>query len=148
MLSSASTKIGVIQNVTVTVNGAENWNYPVQRTFLDTGTRVAIFEFAQPITYPEELLVTVSIGAASNYFRLNILPGDVDSSGTVDANDETYEQNLLNANPIGETAVMTADTNGDGVANSADVTYIQNQIAAGQTVLPPEVVISGNGTFL
>ena len=141
---------GIVQQLTVTVNGAENWNYQPTLVALDTTAQTALYQLNQPVAGPEKLLVTASIGSNVAYFRLDTLPGDFNGNGTLTAADVAQEQAVVNSPfPLSDTYdIWSYDINGDGADTQADVAFIQNEINAGETQLPAQLVISRqNGNF-
>lgn len=69
----------------------------------------------------------------------NILDGDANNNGIVDASDIVEIANYMMGNPSGNYNKMAADVNGDGVVNTADVVAIDNIIIITNTPVTPEL---------
>jgi hypothetical protein len=62
------------------------------------------------------------------HFRLNVLPGDANRDGNVQANDATLVRNAQGASAGNATYLVHADVNGSGNVQGNDVTLVRNQL--------------------
>ena len=116
----------------VSVTGIKVANYgPV--TVSGSGTSYTI-TLAQAINAADRVTLTIGNAGVTTYTRrLDVLPGDVNDDGTVNAQDAVLARNaflgLGTAPPV-----LFADINGDGVADITDYNLVRQRIG---TVLPP-----------
>ena len=138
---------GVVENLTLDAHGVSGLDYAPTRISLDTVDYTAVYEFSQPITDSERLLITASEGGDKAYFRLDVLPGDIDQSGVLSEDNVAYEGYCLHPPPTDPYTIAYCDINGDGVVDVNDQKFIQARIDAGKIDLPDPLLISGNGNF-
>jgi hypothetical protein len=138
---------GVVENLTLEAHGVTGLDYAPTRISLDTVDRTAVYEFSQAITDPERLLITASEGGDKAYFRLDVLPGDVDQSGMIDGNDISYEDFFVSQSQTDPYWIAYFDVNNDGVVDLNDENFIQARIDEGKINLPDPLAVRGNGNF-
>jgi len=139
-VSISSSYDGIVQNLTLQVYSATGSNYAPTRIGLDTVKRTALYQFSQAITEPEKILIVASEGGDKAYYRLDILPGDIDQSGTLDFMDIAIDDYFVSQSPTDPYTIVYCDINGDGVVDPNDESFIQARIDAGKTHLPDQPI--------
>jgi hypothetical protein len=131
---------GIVENLTLQVYSATGLNYAPTRIGLNTVDQTALYQLSQPIIDPEKILIVASEGGDKAYFRMDILPGDVDQSGTVNTIDVGLEDFYLSPPPTDPYDIVFFDMNGDGVVDINDENFIQARIDAGKISLPDQPI--------
>jgi hypothetical protein len=126
----------------VQIGGVAQAGYTPTAATYDPATRRLSWRLAGPVG-AERLSIAVPAGAvqdvagnplANGPFRLNVLPGDVDRSGAVDASDLVRVRNAGGSSPSAPQYSPFFDVDGDAQVNAADLVRVRN---AGGTALPP-----------
>ena len=113
----------------VTVAGINIANYgPV--TISGSGTNYTL-TLAQPINAADRVTVTIgNAGIATFTRRLDVMPGDVNDDGAVNALDTTVEHNAV----LAGTYLLLDDIDGDGTVSLTDYNLVRRYV---NTKLPP-----------
>jgi hypothetical protein len=114
----------------ISVKGVNVADYgPV--TLTGSGTSYVI-TFAQPINAADRVTVTINNPLATFMGRLDVLPGDVNDDGVVNAQDIVLIRNQILG--LGNSTIATfGDINGDGVVDMTDFNLVRQRIG---TTLP------------
>ena len=127
----------------VSVTGITVANYgPV--TISGSGTNYTI-TFAQAITTADRVTVTIgNAGIATYTRRLDVLPGDANDDGVVNAQDLVVVRNDFAS--LGAMYNIFDDINGDGVVDINDTNLVGRFIGKKLPPLPPCLTVSVQGT--
>ena len=93
-------------------------------TIAGSGTSYTI-ALARPINSADRVTVTIGNGLVATFKRrLDVLPGDVNDDGNVNAQDIDIVRNVM----LGATYNLVADVNGDGVVDLADYNLVRKKV--------------------
>ena len=99
-------------------------------TVVGSGTSYVI-TLARPVDAADRLTLTIGNAAIASFTRrLDVLPGDINDDGVVNAGDLTLERDALLANVPN----VIGDVDGDGLVTVADYTAVRRKVG---TKLPP-----------
>ncbi|MDG3008412.1 choice-of-anchor Q domain-containing protein [Paludisphaera mucosa] len=129
---------GSVSASDVVVKGVNVADYgPV--TVIDLGGGTFLVTLARPINEADRVTITISNPTIGTYTRrLDVLPGDINDDGTVNAADVNFMKSYLAGQPnvLGGIDPVFFDLNGDGIVTSADYLVLTKAIGKKKTKLP------------
>jgi hypothetical protein len=115
--------------LSISVKGKNHSDYSVSQTFFDVDTGIAVFQIRPSIDFSEDLTVSVTTNCVTETTQVQIRPGDVDFSGSIDSADVNILIETLTWLTPDELSspeiIRWADVNGDGVLDTKDIDFVQ-----------------------